>query len=932
MTGRPLTRLIARLQQTAAADGYPAADAELLRRFLSDRDPAAFEALVRRHGPAVLSACRKVLTDPADVEDAFQAAFLVLLRDAKGIRRETAVGSWLYGVAHRVALRVRAARRRRDTVESRAKPRPPASPPDLMWTEACGIVHEELDRLPDHYRLPLMLCYLEGLSRDEAAVQLGVTLNVVRNRLERGREKLRARLMRRGVALSAGLLAATAESAVATVPSELMAAVAKTAVRPAARIARFAAAGSGAVASKVAGSLVLALGVTLALGAVGAPPKDMPAKDDPKPKTEPKVVEGGKPVTFRGRVVGPDGKPVAGAKVWVVDPSGTAPKAIGPKAVATTRTDGRYEVTEDGKGRGQYWMDTAKLAATAHGFGVGWVNATDKTLEIRLVTDEPVKGRVLTLEGKPVAGATVRVLSAWNPNETDLGPWLKELKAGKYPFHEVHDRHFDHSRKLYQDGYPVPGQPETTVTDNEGRFTLRGLGRERLVELRIDGPTIASDEVRVFTRPDPAVRVPEDPGERMLGMRTYYGSTFDLAAEPTLPFEGVVTDRATSKPVAGVTVRARSKWWSIYTVTDKDGRYRLTGLPPGPHELIACPAPDQPYHRMMASGGRTATVKTVPLDFALTRGHWVTGKLINARTKKPEAKAPVWYFPFADEPAYDSVPGSRAWSLEPTTYTAEDGTFRVVAFACRGAVLANAFGGNAISAEQRPLQGDVGSLEKAQQVNVSTLRTSPAASLFSYHAALIVNVDPKKPVEYTMTVDPGATVTMKLVDLDGKPVTGAFAGGLSTWAMWSDEQKSAELTVTEFNPDRPRPMVVLHPGRGLGKLVRPKAGDLGPWEVKLEPTGTAAGRLVTEDGTPIPDAPLQVFYTLPGHDAWTPAVAHDKLTTDAEGKFRLANLVPGLPYTVRHSRETGVSQIRHFLNLELKAGEEKALGDVKPSD
>ena len=932
MTGRPLSRLIARLQQTAAADGYPAADTDLLRRFLRDRDPAAFEALVRRHGPAVLSACRKVLTDPADVEDAFQAAFLVLLRDAKGIRRETAVGSWLYGVAHRVALRVRSARRRRDTVESRVKPRPPASLPDLSWAEACGVLHEELDRLPERYRLPMMLCYLEGLSRDEAAVQLGVTLNVVRNRLERGREKLRGRLNRRGVALSAGLLATTAGSAVATVPSELLAAAAKMAVRPSARVARFAAAGPGVVASKIAGSLVLALAVTLGLGAVGAPPKDMPAKDDPTPKTGSKAVEAGMPVTFRGRVVGPDGKPVAGAKVWMVDP-GIVPKAaIGPKAVATTRADGRYEVTEDGKGRGEHWVHTAKLAATAHGFGVGWVNATDKALEIRLVPDEPVKGRVLTLEGKAVAGATVRVLSTWAPNDADLGPWLTALKAAKHPFYEVHNRHFDHVRKLYQEGYPVPGQPETTVTDKDGRFTLTGLGRERLVELRVDAPTIASTEVSVFTRAEPAVHTPEDPGDRMFGMRTYFGSAFDLAAEPTLPFEGVVTDRETGKPVAGVTVRARSKWWGIYTVTDKDGRYRLTGLPPGPHELIACPAPDQPYHRMMAAGGRTATVKTVPLDFALTRGRWLTGKLINARTKKPEAGAPVWYFPFADEPAYESVPGSRAWSPEPTTYTAADGTFRVVAFACRGAVLANAFGGNAISAEQRPLQGDVASLENRQKMNATTLSTSPAAALFSYHAALIVNVDPKKPIDYTMTVDPGVTVTMKLVGPDGKPVTGAFAGGLSTWTLWSDEQNSAELKVTEYNPDRPRAMVALHPGRGLGKVVRPKAGDLGPWEVKLELTGTAAGRLVTGDGTPIPDAPLQVSYLLPGHDAWTPSGAHDKVTTDAEGKFRLTNLVPGLPYTVRHSRETGVSRVRHYLNLELKVGEEKSLGDVKPSD
>ena len=140
----------------------------------------------------MLSACRRVLADPADVDDAFQAAFLVFLRDAHTVRRGQAVGAWLYGVAHRIALRARAARRRRGEVEAAAPDRGPDSPPDLSWREACAILHEELDRLPDKYRLPLLLCYLEGLPRDEAAGRLRLSLNAIRNRLERGRSRLRA--------------------------------------------------------------------------------------------------------------------------------------------------------------------------------------------------------------------------------------------------------------------------------------------------------------------------------------------------------------------------------------------------------------------------------------------------------------------------------------------------------------------------------------------------------------------------------------------------------------------------------------------------------------------------------------------------------------------------------------------------------------------
>src|SRR5262245_63348299 len=120
MTREPLSRFVGRLRQALDVDGPPAPDAELLRRFQDTRDPAAFEALVRRHGPGVLCACRKVLSDEADVEDAFQAAFVILLRDARSIRKGGAVGSCLYGVAHRVALKARARRRRRAEVESHA--------------------------------------------------------------------------------------------------------------------------------------------------------------------------------------------------------------------------------------------------------------------------------------------------------------------------------------------------------------------------------------------------------------------------------------------------------------------------------------------------------------------------------------------------------------------------------------------------------------------------------------------------------------------------------------------------------------------------------------------------------------------------------------------------------------------------------------------
>ncbi len=149
------------------------------------------------------------------MEDVFQATFLGLFAKPEAIRQQGSVGSWLYGVANRLAVQARDGAARRQRLERRAVRSSEADSPDLSWREACALLHRELDRLPERYRLPLLLCYLEGQSRDQAARKLGWSMNVVRGRLERGRQLLRSRLARRGVALSAGLIAALGDSATA---------------------------------------------------------------------------------------------------------------------------------------------------------------------------------------------------------------------------------------------------------------------------------------------------------------------------------------------------------------------------------------------------------------------------------------------------------------------------------------------------------------------------------------------------------------------------------------------------------------------------------------------------------------------------------------------------------------------------------------------
>src|SRR5438067_2475316 len=186
------------------AGGPDSADADLLRRFADARDEAAFAAILHRHGPMVLAACRRVLRDTHDAEDAFQAAFLVLARKAGSVHNVGSLAGWLHGVACRVAreARTRAARRRKH--EGRVCPReetaPAADSSDLR-----EVLDEELGRLPEKYRSPLVLHYLEGKTKEEAARDLGCTEGTVSGRLARARVLLRDRLTRRGVAPAAAL-------------------------------------------------------------------------------------------------------------------------------------------------------------------------------------------------------------------------------------------------------------------------------------------------------------------------------------------------------------------------------------------------------------------------------------------------------------------------------------------------------------------------------------------------------------------------------------------------------------------------------------------------------------------------------------------------------------------------------------------------------
>jgi RNA polymerase sigma factor (sigma-70 family) len=207
MGDRGLNRIMQRMRGLVEVHHQDAPDAQLIAQFVNQRDETAFTTLLRRHGPMVRAVCLRELHDVNDAEDAFQATFMVFVRKANTLSQRERVASWLHGVAQRIARKARVLQVRRRAVALDL--RDVAAPEmmcDLAWRELQFVLDEEIGGLPAKYRDPIVLCYLEGLTYSAAANRLGVPAGTVSGRLDRARDLLRTRLVRRGLTLSAGLL------------------------------------------------------------------------------------------------------------------------------------------------------------------------------------------------------------------------------------------------------------------------------------------------------------------------------------------------------------------------------------------------------------------------------------------------------------------------------------------------------------------------------------------------------------------------------------------------------------------------------------------------------------------------------------------------------------------------------------------------------
>jgi RNA polymerase sigma factor (sigma-70 family) len=296
MARAPLGAILQYLRKLAASPADGETDRHLVRRFAAARDEAAFAAILRRHGGMVLGVCRRALRDADEAEDAFQATFLVFVGKAGSLRRPELLGNWLYGVAQRVAAKARvgAARRRirEGPLVDAPAPAPDVSPEKL---ELHRELNEAIGRLPDKYRAPVVLCYLEGKTYTEAARVLGWAEGTVSGRLSRARDMLRRRLERTAAPFSPGLLVPLASE---TIRNELVKSLTATVVRTATGqgvtgvvSVHAAALAKGVLKEMFWSKMKLALAAILMLGVAGAGVVAIsygraPAPDEAKPKAQ----------------------------------------------------------------------------------------------------------------------------------------------------------------------------------------------------------------------------------------------------------------------------------------------------------------------------------------------------------------------------------------------------------------------------------------------------------------------------------------------------------------------------------------------------------------------------------------------------------------------------------------------------------------------
>jgi RNA polymerase sigma factor (sigma-70 family) len=960
-------------QLTASRAVHHGPDRQLLDDFAARRDEAAFAALVSRHGPMVWRVCRRVLHHEQDAEDAFQATFLVLARNTGSIRQRDTLGNWLHGVAYRTAMKAKRSTARRRNHEARLRAIVPQTAARPTWDETQAVLDEEIQHLLPCFREAFVRCVLEGKSSSEAAVELGCKEGTVKSRVKRARRRLQQQLARRGIKLAALL------AALSVAESAARAALPATLTRTTIRFGLLVAAGSPAAGlipshvaalatavtramlltkAKIATAVVFAIGILSAAGAwthqalrarENEPAAQAPAASDkpapPAAKERPKPVPADtskEAVTCSGRVLGPNGKPCAGANLYLVgDVEGTKERTVR----ATTGADGRFRVrplrSEFAGPQNEDGWPFVVVVATAKDHGPDWPLATegkDGELTLRLVRNEvTIQGRVVDLQGKPVAGAVIHVRDLATTPEEDLALVLKTWQIGEF------GAALELASKVLFD--PVAaGLPKSATTGRDGRFRLPGAGRERMVSLSIEAPDIASETIRVVPRPAAEVRALVQAGARASLQPSVvpsagpplYGRTFDHVASPSRPVTGTVRDWETRQLLAGVEISGHAAvghWEDVRAVTDDRGHYRLAGLPnAGRYRLYAQPKEGSGYLPVGTEAVGGDGLEALRVDFAVPLGVEVRGRVTDKRTGQPIPYVGFRYAPLQG----NRHPGVSAYRFKSLGQSADgQGAFRLVLPPGPGVLFAVAQTGRddnrytqarlAFADQDKAYKDSPDEAFLAGGGRIETLYGTNTYRLLDLAADA-------KTVTCDLELDPGLTQTGTVLGPDGQPLVGAAVLGLT--AVWPKPAslRDAGFTAVALDTSSPRDLLFIHAERKLDGHLTLRGDEKETPAVKLEPWGALVGRVVDADGQPLAGVRMQVTYPRYIPVAWMERHP-EEIQTDRDGRLRVERLMPRMKISLGASAGKAFLLLGNapngLMQVSVAAGETKDLGDLR---
>lgn len=877
---QPNGSLVSYLQRLAGAlRADSRTDAELLTRFIASRDEEAFTVLVGRYAALVWENCQRELGSTPDAEDAFQASFLVLARNAASVSSRDKLAGWLYRISQRIARNSRKSQFRRLQRETRVAAVSP-SLADRVLSDEDRVVWEEVDKLPEKLRLPLVLYYLDGKTQAEAGQILGVSDRAVSQRLEQAVSTLRSRLNRRGYAITVAVLSvmlgrtATATAAPATAtPSDLLRRVVSATVegRVSPRVAALAANATASRPIVWIGIALVVLGGVCGAAVVALSTSPSPARDESDSQPANAVLPTPQPgipnawAVLAGAVTDADGRPVTQAKItvlgrtWNQRGAGLRDEIL---VAGTPDAQGRFRLPVEwmppGESNTVWLVASTPSARTIMPVAVAG-GVAPKDIAVRLVPGQ-VSGRVVGPNGQPLAGAMVRV-----------------VRFNGAAFEQTSAEH-----KLLPDDV----WPPSVMSGPDGRFVISGLDPAAHVQL-----TIAHASSEMWSTLSLPASQPRDGIEvRMAQLRRISGCV--IAADTRKPIANarVVVN---FQPVPGAQAWVRS------TITDAEGRYALA-IPSAPRWIVEVGSTPLPYMATRRAIELPDGNDEVKADMTVERGVAVRGVVMDAGTGQPIPYGRVRFFeqpnPPASSPFVDPLP--------PGSGTDAEGRFVFAVPATGGILLATAPSNDYV----------------LMDVDPTATRGRP------YAAHGIVALAPGEPPETTFRLERGRTIHGRVLLPDGTPVPNGWVwcsrlvGGRDQQTPYALTIEDGRFAIPGCRSDRAYSVVLADRSLRSGAVAK-IAWAKDPITVALQATGNATVDVRDTTDRPASGEVVSVEMALPEDVPLgeTPTVSRwfslDGGLTDKDGQKQLSGLVSGVRYRVGVNRKPTLGQVETVITV-----------------